>query len=148
MLLGRVITATIAGGIADPSYFARQPEIYAYGMICALFVGFVWQGFASYMGYNVSATHSISECSKTFSGLDRHQSLHVCVCGWCGSVVVVKAVASQTPSKALDLSAPDTPLAPCYHHHPPVIIIHPGSRRHHGLCPGVWWQGRRQVGRA
>jgi hypothetical protein len=35
MLLGRVITSTIAGGIADPSYFFRQPEIYAYGMVRA-----------------------------------------------------------------------------------------------------------------
>lgn len=59
MLLGRVVTNTIAGGIADPSVFARQPEIYAYGMVVALAVGFVWQGFASWAGYNVSATHSI-----------------------------------------------------------------------------------------
>eukprot|EP00879_Flechtneria_rotunda_P006676 GHRR01007016.1.p1 GENE.GHRR01007016.1~~GHRR01007016.1.p1 ORF type:complete len:614 (+),score=157.23 GHRR01007016.1:344-2185(+) len=59
MLLGRVVTATISGGIADPSVFASQPEIYAYGMVCALTVGFLWQGWASYVGLNVSATHSI-----------------------------------------------------------------------------------------
>lgn len=34
MLLGRVVTSTIAGGIADPAVFARQPEIYAYGETC------------------------------------------------------------------------------------------------------------------
>jgi sodium-dependent phosphate transporter len=27
MLLGRVVTNTIAGGIADPAVFARQPEV-------------------------------------------------------------------------------------------------------------------------
>jgi phosphate/sulfate permease len=27
MLLGRVVTNTIAGGIADPTVFARQPEV-------------------------------------------------------------------------------------------------------------------------
>jgi sodium-dependent phosphate transporter len=59
MLLGRVVTSTIAGGIADPSFFTRQPEVYAYGMVVALAMGFLWQGWASYMGYNVSATHSI-----------------------------------------------------------------------------------------
>lgn len=31
-------------------------------MVVALTIGFVWQGWASYMGYNVSATHSISKC--------------------------------------------------------------------------------------
>ncbi|WIA16180.1 hypothetical protein OEZ85_012894 [Tetradesmus obliquus] len=59
MLLGRVVTNTIAGGIADPRMFARTPEVYAWGMVCALFVAFVWQGWASSKGYNVSATHSI-----------------------------------------------------------------------------------------
>ncbi|WIA36374.1 hypothetical protein OEZ86_007690 [Tetradesmus obliquus] len=59
MLLGRVVTNTIAGGIADPRMFARTPEVYAWGMVCALFVAFVWQGWASGKGYNVSATHSI-----------------------------------------------------------------------------------------
>jgi phosphate/sulfate permease len=30
-------------------------------MVIALAAGFIWQGWASYIGYNVSATHSISE---------------------------------------------------------------------------------------
>ncbi|KXZ56263.1 hypothetical protein GPECTOR_1g23 [Gonium pectorale] len=59
LVLGRVSTSTIAGGIAQISYFQREPEIYAYGMICALTVGFFWQAFASYSELNVSATHSI-----------------------------------------------------------------------------------------
>eukprot|EP00243_Klebsormidium_subtile_P006301 TRINITY_DN2648_c0_g1_i1.p1 TRINITY_DN2648_c0_g1~~TRINITY_DN2648_c0_g1_i1.p1 ORF type:complete len:251 (+),score=49.77 TRINITY_DN2648_c0_g1_i1:283-1035(+) len=59
LLLGRVSTNTIAGGIADINAFAEDPEVYAYGMICALLVGTIWQGLASRIGVNVSATHSI-----------------------------------------------------------------------------------------
>jgi phosphate/sulfate permease len=51
-----------SGGIADPSYFTRQPEVYAYGMVCALGIGTLWLAFASYVGYNVSSTHTISKC--------------------------------------------------------------------------------------
>ena len=61
LVLGRVVTNTIAGGIADINAFTRTPEIYAYGMVCSLFVGGIWQLLASYMELNVSATHSISE---------------------------------------------------------------------------------------
>ena len=61
LVLGRVVTNTIAGGIADINAFSRTPEIYAYGMVCALFVGAGWQILASYMELNVSATHSISK---------------------------------------------------------------------------------------
>lgn len=61
LVLGRVVTNTIAGGIADINAFTRTPEVYAYGMVCALFVGGGWQIFASYLELNVSATHSISK---------------------------------------------------------------------------------------
>ncbi|KAG0608617.1 hypothetical protein M758_8G119600 [Ceratodon purpureus] len=59
LLLGRVSTNTIAGGIADINAFVENPEVYAYGMVCALFVGTIWQIFSSYMGLNTSATHTI-----------------------------------------------------------------------------------------
>jgi len=59
MLLGRVIQETISGGIADLAAFATDPEIFAYGMMVALFVGGVWQIVASRLEMNVSATHSI-----------------------------------------------------------------------------------------
>ncbi|KAH7290905.1 hypothetical protein KP509_30G068900 [Ceratopteris richardii] len=59
LVLGRVSTSTIAGSIADLSSFAREPEVYAYGMVCALAVGGIWQGIASFLELNVSATHSI-----------------------------------------------------------------------------------------
>lgn len=65
LLLGRVSTNTIAGGIADISAFAANPEVYAYGMVCALTVGTIWQVFSSYMGLNTSATHTISESLET-----------------------------------------------------------------------------------
>jgi solute carrier family 20 (sodium-dependent phosphate transporter) len=59
MVLGRVSTSTIAGGIADPKQFATQPFAYAYGMMWTLLAGGLWQGWASKNGLNVSATHSI-----------------------------------------------------------------------------------------
>lgn len=59
MVLGRVSTDTIAGGIADITLFKSNPVVYAYGMCCTLLMGFVWQAFASYKEWNVSATHSI-----------------------------------------------------------------------------------------
>ena len=37
LLLGRVQTETIAGGIADINAFTRTPEIYAYGMVSLFF---------------------------------------------------------------------------------------------------------------
>ena len=61
LLLGRVSTNTIAGGIADITSFSREPEVYAYGMSCALWVGTVWLIITSYLGLNVSSTHSISK---------------------------------------------------------------------------------------
>ncbi|KAG2452635.1 hypothetical protein HYH02_002869 [Chlamydomonas schloesseri] len=67
LVLGRVSTSTIAGGIASIDFFLRDPEIYAYGMVCALAVGFVWQGLASYWEMNVSATHAIIGAIMGFS---------------------------------------------------------------------------------
>ncbi len=58
MVLGRVSTSTISGGIANTSAFTDEPAAYAYGMVIALAVGFLWQGWACYAGFNVSATHS------------------------------------------------------------------------------------------
>lgn len=59
LVLGRVSTQTIAGGIADIAPFKKNPPVYAYGMCCTLLMGFVWQAYASYHEWNVSATHSI-----------------------------------------------------------------------------------------
>ena len=59
LALGRVSIETIAGGITDVTVFKSNPPVYAYGMCCVLLMGFAWQAFASYRGWNVSATHSI-----------------------------------------------------------------------------------------
>lgn len=63
LLLGRVSTNTIAGGIADINAFTANPEVYAYGMVCALTIGTIWQVLSSYMGLNTSSTHTISKSS-------------------------------------------------------------------------------------
>jgi sodium-dependent phosphate transporter len=59
IVLGRVSAETIAGGIAKADTFKNNAPVYAYGMSIVLWLGFLWQAFASYMGWNVSATHSI-----------------------------------------------------------------------------------------
>ncbi|KAJ9518999.1 hypothetical protein QJQ45_026327 [Haematococcus lacustris] len=59
MVLGRVSTSTIAGGIADINSFLREPEMFAYGMVCALTISAIWNIGASYFELNVSSTHSI-----------------------------------------------------------------------------------------
>lgn len=59
MVLGRVSTSTIAGGIADINAFTREPEFYAYGMLCSLTVAGIWQVLSSYLSFNTSSTHSI-----------------------------------------------------------------------------------------
>ncbi|GFH30010.1 phosphate transporter, partial [Haematococcus lacustris] len=67
MLLGRVSTSTIAGGIADIKSFQREPEFYAFGMVIAVTVSGIWNILASYLEFNVSATHSIIGCIMGFS---------------------------------------------------------------------------------
>lgn len=64
LVLGRVSTSTIAGGIADITIFQKATDcngalVYGYGMMWTLILGGIWQGWASYSGFNVSATHSI-----------------------------------------------------------------------------------------
>lgn len=57
ILLGRVVTSTIASGVADLNSFLGNPEVYAYGMICT--AGSFWLSVASRIGVNVSGTHFI-----------------------------------------------------------------------------------------
>ncbi len=59
LVLGRVSAETIAGEIAKGDTFKANAPVYAYGMSIVLWVGFLWQAFASYMSWNVSASHSI-----------------------------------------------------------------------------------------
>lgn len=59
LILGRVSTDTIAGGIANINMFKSNPMVYAYGMMCNLIIGTIWLAISSYKGWNVSSTHSI-----------------------------------------------------------------------------------------
>lgn len=67
IVLGRVSTNTIAGGVADVKQFTRNPDIYAYGMMISLGVAGFLQILASYLELNISATHSIIGCIMGFS---------------------------------------------------------------------------------
>lgn len=67
IVLGRVSTSTIAGGIADIKQFSQDPEMYAYGMMIALGVAGFLQIFGSYLELNISSTHSIIGCIMGFS---------------------------------------------------------------------------------
>ena len=67
LVLGRVSTSTIAGGIADIKQFSQDPEMYAYGMMIALGVAGFLQILGSYLELNISSTHSIIGCIMGFS---------------------------------------------------------------------------------
>ncbi len=54
---------TACGPVLDP----LLPPSAAFGMVCALAVGFIWQALASYYELNVSATHSIIGAIMGFS---------------------------------------------------------------------------------
>lgn len=67
LVLGRVSTSTIAGGIADIQQFMNDPEMYAYGMMISLGVAGFLQILGSYLELNISSTHSIIGCIMGFS---------------------------------------------------------------------------------
>mmetsp|Transcript_17660 Transcript_17660/g.44470 ORF Transcript_17660/g.44470 Transcript_17660/m.44470 type:complete len:629 (-) Transcript_17660:305-2191(-) len=57
--LGGEVAKTVAGSITSPSYFEDVPEVFAYGMLCAIISAWMWVTFATYMELAVSTTHSI-----------------------------------------------------------------------------------------
>ncbi|KAF8059159.1 PHO89 [Scenedesmus sp. PABB004] len=59
IFLGGSVSSTISGGVADPKTFANTPDIFAYGMLCALTSAAFWLLFATYCELPVSTTHSI-----------------------------------------------------------------------------------------
>lgn len=59
IFLGGSVSSTISGGVADPKTFANYPELFAYGMLCALTAAAFWLLFATYAELPVSTTHSI-----------------------------------------------------------------------------------------
>lgn len=59
IFLGGSVSSTISGGVADPAYFASTPDVFAYGMLCALTAAAAWLLLATYAELPVSTTHSI-----------------------------------------------------------------------------------------
>ena len=53
------MTDTIRNQIADVSAFHQKPDVFAYGMLCALTAAAIWLLIATYMELPVSTTHSI-----------------------------------------------------------------------------------------
>jgi hypothetical protein len=56
------VTSTIKGGIVELTAFADTPELFMYGMLCALSASGVWLLLATYCELPVSTTHSIIGC--------------------------------------------------------------------------------------
>ncbi len=61
MVLGGEVARTIAGNITSPAFFQEVPELFAFGMLCALTSAATIVTVATYFSYAVSTTHSISE---------------------------------------------------------------------------------------
>lgn len=59
VLLGGEVTRTIAGSITSPQVFDDVPEVFAYGMLCALIASWLWVTVATYLELAVSTTHSM-----------------------------------------------------------------------------------------
>lgn len=59
IFLGGSVSDTISGGVANPDAFKAVPDVFAYGMLCALTAAAVWLLFATYFELPVSTTHSI-----------------------------------------------------------------------------------------
>lgn len=57
--LGGEVTKTVAGSIADVNTFKEYPELFMYGMLCALASAATWLLIATYWLLPVSTTHSI-----------------------------------------------------------------------------------------
>lgn len=65
--LGGETTKTISSDISNVSMFNKAPELYMYGMLCALTIAGVWLLVATYFMLPVSTTHSIIGAVMGFS---------------------------------------------------------------------------------
>ncbi|KAL4422695.1 hypothetical protein ABPG75_008892 [Micractinium tetrahymenae] len=59
VLLGAGVTNTIRSNIANLDYFKQKPDLYMYGMLCAMLATGIWILLATYLELPVSTTHSI-----------------------------------------------------------------------------------------
>ncbi|KAG1668117.1 hypothetical protein FOA52_003904 [Chlamydomonas sp. UWO 241] len=60
MLLGGSVAKTIASGIANVNLYSDVPEIYMYGMLCAITISGTWLLIATMWCFAVSTTHTIT----------------------------------------------------------------------------------------
>ncbi|KAG1666760.1 hypothetical protein FOA52_004596 [Chlamydomonas sp. UWO 241] len=74
MLLGGSVAKTIASGIDNVNLYTDVPEIYMYGMLCALTIAGTWLLIATMWCFAVSTTHtimgSIMGFALVFSGIN------------------------------------------------------------------------------
>lgn len=54
ILLGGSVSSTISGGVAKPDAFKSTPDVFAYGMLCALSAAAIWLLVATYLELPVS----------------------------------------------------------------------------------------------
>ncbi|PSC68172.1 Phosphate-repressible phosphate permease isoform A [Micractinium conductrix] len=59
VLMGSGVTDTIRNQIADVDAFEEKPDVFAYGMLCAMMASGTWLILATYWEIPVSTTHSI-----------------------------------------------------------------------------------------
>ncbi|KAI7842860.1 hypothetical protein COHA_003478 [Chlorella ohadii] len=59
VLLGAGVTSTIRSNIANLNDYRNKPDLYMYGMLCALLATGIWLIVATYFELPVSTTHSI-----------------------------------------------------------------------------------------
>jgi PiT family inorganic phosphate transporter len=59
VLVGGHVTDTVRSGIIETDAFQQNPQILAYGMVCAMLAAAIWLNCASFFGMPVSTTHSI-----------------------------------------------------------------------------------------
>lgn len=64
VLLGRGVTDTIKSGIVDQDSFRDTPDVFMYGMFCALMASALWLIVATMLELPVSTTHSIFGCGS------------------------------------------------------------------------------------
>jgi sodium-dependent phosphate transporter len=56
---GAGVADTIRSKIANLDYYKQKPDLYMYGMLCALLATGIWLILATYLELPVSTTHSI-----------------------------------------------------------------------------------------
>ncbi|PNH12260.1 hypothetical protein TSOC_000860 [Tetrabaena socialis] len=67
VLLGGEVTRTVASGIARLVKFEREPQMYMFGMLCALIAAGAWLILATYWELPVSTTHSTAGAVMGFA---------------------------------------------------------------------------------